>query len=71
MLLELILVKNFNKMGDLFRDDSPTRCHIERFSGCGTAGDVSFFVGWNLKLIEYIIFSIKTYLKNISKKYAL
>lgn len=24
MLLELILVKNFNKMGDLFRDDSPT-----------------------------------------------
>ena len=22
MLLELILVKNFNKMGDLFRDDS-------------------------------------------------
>lgn len=69
MLLELILVKNFNKMGDLFRDDSPTRCHIERFSG--TAGDVSFFVGWNLKLIEYIIFSIKTYLKNISKKYTL
>lgn len=24
MLLELILVKNFNKIGDLFRDDSPT-----------------------------------------------
>lgn len=69
MLLEF-LVKNFNKMGDSLL--THTMIAIGRFSGRGTADDVSFFVGWNLKLIEYyIIFSIKIRVKNIFKKYTL